>query len=212
MIIIGAKGLAKEFLEILHQNRELKNLCFYDDVNKDIGDTLYSSFRIIKNLNDAEEFIKNVDDRFTIGIGNPKLRKLVSDKFLNLGGKLTSLTSENAELGSYGNTIEDGVNIASGVIITNDVHIKRGTLINLNSTIGHDTVVGEFCEICPSVSISGHCDIGDFVFIGTGATILPSVKIGKNSIIAAGSVVSKDVPENVMVAGVPAVIKKYLNE
>ncbi|CAM3554478.1 acyltransferase [Marinicrinis lubricantis] len=52
--------------------------------------------------------------------------------------------------------------------------------------------------------------IEDNVWIGTRCTILPGVTIGKNSVVAAGSVVNKDVPPNVVVAGVPAkVIKKF---
>jgi acetyltransferase-like isoleucine patch superfamily enzyme len=51
--------------------------------------------------------------------------------------------------------------------------------------------------------------IGNNVWIGSNSTILPGVVIGDNSIIGAGSVVTKNVPSNVIVAGVPAkVIKK----
>lgn len=48
-------------------------------------------------------------------------------------------------------------------------------------------------------------------WIGAGATILPGVTIGKNSIIAAGAVVSKDVPDNVIVGGIPAKIIKSID-
>ena len=44
-----------------------------------------------------------------------------------------------------------------------------------------------------------------------GATICPGVTIGKNSIVAAGAIVTKDVPDNVVVAGVPAKIIKELD-
>lgn len=81
-------------------------------------------------------------------------------------------------------------------------------MINLSCTIGHDSSIGEFVEICLNVSISGRCNIGDFVFIGNGATILPDITIGKNSVVAAESVVTKDFPENVLIAGVSAIIKK----
>lgn len=53
--------------------------------------------------------------------------------------------------------------------------------------------------------------IGSDVWIGANATILPGVKIGDFSIVAAGAVVTKDVPSGVLVAGNPAVIKKKLN-
>lgn len=52
----------------------------------------------------------------------------------------------------------------------------------------------------------GKVTIGDNVFVGANATILPGVSIGKNSVIAANSVVTKDVPEGVVVAGNPAKI------
>jgi sugar O-acyltransferase (sialic acid O-acetyltransferase NeuD family) len=210
MLIVGAKGLAKEILEILHRKNGTQNLCFYDDVNKNGPDKLYGEFPILKSLEEAQNYFKNISSEFTLGIGNPKLRKIIYNKFFDLGGKAVTVISENSEIGSFDNHIEDGVIITSGVILTNSITVKKGTLINLSSTIGHDTKIGGFVEICPNVSVSGHCEIGNLVFIGTGATILPKVNIGANSIIAAGSVVTKDVPENVMVAGVPAIIKKYL--
>ncbi len=52
--------------------------------------------------------------------------------------------------------------------------------------------------------------IGDDCWIGANSTILPGVTIGDNVVVAAGSIVTKDIPSNVMVAGNPAVIKKHL--
>lgn len=79
-----------------------------------------------------------------------------------------------------------------------------------NSVITHDVKIGEFCEISPSVNILGRVHIGNFVSIGAGSVIFPDVVIGSNSVIAAGAVVRNNVPENVMVAGIPAVVKKEL--
>ena len=58
MLIIGAKGFAKEVLEVLHQNNQTENIAFYDDVNHDIGDFLYNKFPILKNENQAIDFFK----------------------------------------------------------------------------------------------------------------------------------------------------------
>ena len=85
--------------------------------------------------------------------------------------------------------------------------------------------IGKNCQIAWGVTISDHdfhktyksgvqnvetspVKIGDGVWIGMNATILKGVKIGDNSIIAAGSMVIRDVPANTMVAGVPAKIVK----
>lgn len=53
--------------------------------------------------------------------------------------------------------------------------------------------------------------IGDNVWIGGSAVILPGVKIGDNSVVAGGAVVTKDVPSNVVVGGNPAKIIKEIN-
>ena len=53
MLIIGAKGFAKEVLEIFHQKDETENLHFYDDVSLDSPDLLYNQFKVLKNEEDA---------------------------------------------------------------------------------------------------------------------------------------------------------------
>jgi sugar O-acyltransferase (sialic acid O-acetyltransferase NeuD family) len=211
MIIIGAKGFAKEVLEVLHQNNNLENVAFFDDVNNDVFGKLYNKFPILKSLDEVENYLNSVTKDFTIGIGNPVLRKILYDKFTMLNGNFVSTISSKANIGNYGNSIDLGCNIMTGSTITNDVIIGKGSIINLNCTIGHDTKIGLFVELSPGVNISGNCEIGDFTTIGTNATILPKIKIGKNVVVAAGAVVTKDIPDNCMVAGIPAIIKKELN-
>lgn len=208
MLILGAKGFAKEVLEILHQNGDTEHLCFYDDVNNDVPDKLFNLFPILRSPEQAKEHFIKYDNSFAIGIGGPHLRKMLHEKFTTIGGKPKTIISSNAEVGSFDNRIGDGVIICSFVVITNSITIMTGAMVNLSATIGHDSIIGEFVEICPNVSISGNCKIGNNVFLGTGCVILPGVTIGNNSVIAAGSVVRSDIPENVMAAGIPAVIKK----
>lgn len=210
MIIIGAKGFAKEVLEVLHQLNQLENVAFYDDVNSDMPDVLYDRFPILKSLSDAEHYFKTINNQFTIGIGNPVLRKNLCDKFTGIGGHFVSTISPNAAIGHFGNTIGEGSNIMTGTVITNDITIKKGVLINLNCTVGHDSVIGEFVEMSPGVHVSGNCTIGDYSVLGTNATVLPKVSIGRNVVVGAGSVVTKDIPDNSLVVGIPAVIKKEL--
>lgn len=209
MLIIGAKGLAKELAEIVYKQVSEDDIYFYDDISTDLPDLLFDKFKILRTEDQVKELFKTNGD-FTIGIGNPGLRRKMYDKFHSLGGRPVVLISENAEVGSFDNKIGDGSVITSGCILTNSITLGKGCLINLNVTIGHDCKIGNFVEITPNVNISGHCEIADNVFIGTCATIIPKIKVGANSVIAAGSVVTKDVPPNVMVAGVPATIKKHL--
>lgn len=209
MLIIGAGGFAKEILEIQHQNNQLDNLCFYDDLNSDAPEKLYGKFRVLKDTMDAKEYFKNVDCHFALGIGDLTLRFALFQQFVELGGKIISTISQMAEIGHYGVSIGAGCNILGGVRISNDVRIGKGTMIYYNAIITHDVCIGDFCEVSPNAKLLGRCKIGNFVQIGTGAIVFPDVKVGDNAIIAAGAVVRTSVPENVMVAGMPAIIKKH---
>ncbi|MBQ0151713.1 MAG: acetyltransferase [Chryseobacterium sp.] len=204
MLIIGAKGFAKEVLEICHQNKDLENLAFFDDVNPEVSGLLYNKFPILKSTDEAKNYFNTVDNRFTIGIGNPKLREILVNKFINLGGILHSTISPKANIGSYDIVIETGANILDGAIISNSVTIGKAPIIYYNAIITHDCAIGDYVEISPAVKILGRVKIGDYTQLGSNCTILPDISIGNNVIIGAGSVVTKNIPDNCTAVGVPA--------
>lgn len=128
--------------------------------------------------------------------------------------------------------IEPGALIRDKVSIGKKVVIMMGAVINIGSEIGDESMidmnavlgarakVGKRCHIGAGAVIAGvleppsksPCEVGDNVVIGANAVILEGVKIGKNSVVAAGSVVTSDVPENVVVAGIPAKIIKSVDD
>ena len=93
MIIVGAKGLAKEILEILHELRRLSDLFFYDDVSDNIGEELYGRFPVLRSPEAAQRVLKDVSPAFTLGLGGPALRAKMARKFCSLGGNLVSTVS-----------------------------------------------------------------------------------------------------------------------
>lgn len=211
MIIVGAKGFAKEVLEVLFQKDEIGNIAFFDNVSSDLTGTLYDRFPVLKSNEEVSAFFKKNDRKFTLGIGGPVSRYKLFQLFQSLGGEFSSVISPYARIGHFNNSIGYGCNVMTGTVITNDVKIGKGVLINLNCTIGHDSVIGDFVEMSPGVHVSGRCSIGDFCNLGTNCTILPGVSLGDNVIVGAGAVVTKDVESNTLVTGVPAQEKRKLD-
>ncbi|MDD4689900.1 MAG: hypothetical protein PHE51_09175 [Eubacteriales bacterium] len=88
--------------------------------------------------------------------------------------------------------------------------IAHGTSTYINAdSIGANCTINQ--NITIGVSNDKRPNIGDNVTIRTGAIVIDGVTIGNNSLIAAGSVVIRDLPSNCMVAGNPAVVKKHLD-
>ena len=113
-----------------------------------------------------------------------------------------------------------------------NVHVGDNFYANFNLVIVDDidVYIGDNVMIAPNVTISptGHpvnletritgkqfsipVTIEDNVWIGANSVILPGIKIGKNSVIGAGSVVTKDVPENVVAVGNPCRVLREIND
>jgi sugar O-acyltransferase (sialic acid O-acetyltransferase NeuD family) len=204
MLIIGAKGFAKQLLDILVQTAMLDDLAFYDDISSDIENKLYHKFPILRNITQAKEYFEEKSNIFALGIGNPHLRYKVYQRFTSIGGQIITIISPLSRIAIYDVHIAEGVNILTGSVIENSVTINRGTLINLNCMITHDCKIGQFCELSPGVIMGGASETGDFCSIGSGAIILPKIRLGDNVTVGAGAVVTKDIPHNSTVIGVPA--------
>ncbi len=90
------------------------------------------------------------------------------------------------------------------ISLGDNVWIASDVLLVTHDAIHQMLAYKEGCEFTENV---GCIDIGDHVFIGSNTTVLPNVKIGSNTIIAAGSLINKDIPGNGVYGGVPA---KYI--
>ena len=118
-------------------------------------------------------------------------------------------------------TTDCGKNITLGknVFINSGCRFQDqgGITIGDNALIGHNVVIATLNhDMNPETRgslIPSPVKIGNRVWIGSGAIILPGVTIGDNAVIGAGSVVTKDVPENAVAVGNPArIVKSIENE
>ncbi len=93
------------------------------------------------------------------------------------------------------------------ITIGNNCHITKGVRF-----ITHDGGVWVFRKEYPDMDVFGKIIIGDNVYIGNNATLMPGITIGDNVVVGANALVTKSIPSNVVVAGVPAKIISTLFE
>lgn len=201
MLIAGAKGFAKQLIDVIYQLGLENETQLFDDLDADLKQ-LYQ-FQIVKSLPEAIQFFERMGPEFALGIGKPSVRKLLTEKLTGAGGVLTSVISPLARIAPHAK-VGEGCTIMTGAVVENDAVLGKGVLVNLNALICHDTVVGDFCEISPGAILTGATRVGNFSFIGAGAVINPGVCIGQNVVVGSGSVVLNDIPDNTICYGVPA--------
>ena len=105
-------------------------------------------------------------------------------------------------------TLGEGTLISIGVLIASSTNIGRHTFLNRGARVGHHTQIGDYVTIQSGANIAGFVEIGESTYVGMGAIVINRLRIGKGVTIAAGAVVIHDVPDHVLVAGNPAIIKK----
>jgi acetyltransferase-like isoleucine patch superfamily enzyme len=97
-----------------------------------------------------------------------------------------------------------GLNIMAQAIIGPRTRIGDGVLINSGSHVHHDVSIGNYSEISPMASVLGGSCIEEEARIGTGAIILPGIKVGASATVGAGAVVDRNVEAGDIVVGIPA--------
>lgn len=161
----------------------------------------------------------------------------VSQEALRITGELNGGPREPAEVRSLlsrltGTSVDDSVTVFPPFHADFGRNITIGKRVFINSgctfqdqggiTIGDDCLIGHnvvFATLNHDLAPSRRADLlpapirlGNNVWIGSNATILPGVTIGSNAVVAAASVVTRDVPENAIVVGSPATVVRLVTD
>lgn len=200
--ILGAGGFAREVYFLISQIGQY-NIRGFVDITAGPGIKIGDQLVEVIGEDDLHE-LSGVS--LAVGIGNPRIIKKLTDAF---GERFDfpNLVHPNV-VGDFKNISWGRGNIVTAnCVFTTDIKVGSFNIFNLATTVGHDAEIGNCNVLNPCVAVSGFVKIGDTNLIGVKATILENKTIGSNSIVGAASLVLKNVPDNVTVVGVPAVIK-----
>lgn len=138
-----------------------------------------------------------------LAIGNNQVRARL---LLELGPHVSSWFSIIHPQASIAASAEmaEGIFVAAQAVVGPQSRIGIATLINHGAVVDHDCTIGRCCHIAPNATLGGAVVVGDGVLVGSGAVLLPGVRIGDNAVIGSGAVVTRSVPANTTVIGVPA--------
>ena len=134
---------------------------------------------------------------FIVAIGSNAARARVFERLKSLGALPVSVIDPSSVVSAHA-TIGEGAFIAPGAIINTGTRIGANCIINTGASVDHDCVVGDHSQISPQACLAGTVCLGEEVMVGLGALIVPGRRIGARSVIGAGAVVTRDLPDGVI--------------
>lgn len=206
--VFGAGGFAREVAWLVQScniHEEMyRVVCFIDDNTATHG-TLINGVTSMSLETAYQQFPAAA---VVIGIGAPRTRQKIAEKVAAIGLGFATIIHPRTEMSEW-IEIGEGTVICVGNILTTNIVLGLHVQINLDCTVGHDVVMGDYTTLAPGAHISGWVHFGKRVYVGTGAVILQGahdapLTIGDDAVIGAGAVVTKPVPPGVTVIGVPA--------
>ncbi len=209
LIIFGASGFGREvawLVERINAKQPTWNLLGFMDDNEEIQNAEINGYKVLGKTKDVASY---PDAYFVCAVGASKVReKIVANmKQVNPHIRFATVIDPSVEMSEL-ITIGEGTIICAHTIVTVNISIGEHVIVNLDCTIGHDAVLKDYVTLYPSVNVSGLTHIGYATELGTGMQIIQGKSVGDYSIVGAGAVVVKDIPDNCTAVGSPARVIK----
>jgi len=205
VIIIGAGGHGQVVADILIKSHEsgsqIKPIGYLDD-DSNLQGSIYNGLPVFGGISTISDI---PHDAIIIALGNNRTRSEMFHYFQEKKEKFINAIHPKSILS---NDIKTGVGImiCAGVIINSGSVIGSNVIINTGSTIDHHNTINNHTHIAPGVNTGGEVTVGEGALIGIGATVVPMISIGAWSVVGAGSVVCRNLPDSIKAIGIPAKI------
>jgi len=206
--IYGGGGFAREVAWLIESCNESKKfyevVSFIDDSEAAQGGEL-NGIPVV-SLETAR--LRYPDARIVGAVGTPRTRQIVMEKAAAAGFLCETIIHPRVECSKWVK-IGLGTLICAGNILTTNITLGQHVQLNIDCTVGHDVIMGDFTSVAPGVHVSGWVHFGKRVYVGTGAVIINGtenkpITIGDDAVIGAGACVTKSVSAGTTVVGVPA--------
>ena len=204
LIIYGAsfQDVIKLIDAINRQTPTWQVLGYLDD-NSDIHGSRVMGYPVLGGRALVAKYAKQENVFFFVNISSAWRRlKAVTDDLDAQDCKIATLVHPSVDMNYV--RIGRGCIISEGCVVGSNVTIGDFVFVRLKSLISHDVILEDFTFIGAGANITGNAILKRGSYIGAGATIMRRIIVGESAIVGAGAVVTKDVPPNVVVAGVPA--------
>ncbi len=161
----------------------------------------------------GRDYLKNTSEILNVvcAVGHSSTRRqLIEDIRKNKNIYFPNLIDPSV-LYSSNVTVGMGNIVCASTILTVNVHIGDFCILNLDCTVGHDTIIRDYTTLYPSVNLSGCVEVDSEAEIGTGTHVIQGIRIGKRAVLGAGTVVIRDIPNGCTAVGNPAKVIKNRN-
>ncbi|MCP1659957.1 acetyltransferase [Neisseria perflava] len=201
LAIIGAGGHGKVVAETAALMGCWQEIVFLDDRAGTLREVV--GFPVVAGWDALGDTVLADEYDIAVAIGNNAAREHITDQVAALGFALPAIIHPSAII-SRSAKIGAGCMILAAAVIQADVYIGRGCIVNTAAAVDHDCLLEDFSHICPGVRLAGNTLVGQLSWVGIGACTRQNLRIGREVVVGAGSVVVRDIADGVKVAGVPA--------
>jgi sugar O-acyltransferase (sialic acid O-acetyltransferase NeuD family) len=146
-------------------------------------------------------------DAVVVAIGDNRTRLDRQRELAAAGIELATLVHPSAVLSPFAQ-VGPGSVVFAGTVINAFAIVGAGAIINTGATVDHECVLADGVHLSPGAHLGGNVHVGEASWIGIGAAVRQNIVIGANVIVGVGAVVVKEVPDNVIVFGVPARVRR----
>ena len=207
-VIVGAGTYGQIYAEYL---KETYNIIGFIDDNPNIHGQVVNGLPVIGDMSCLLNKISKEINVF-IPIGNNKVRSSLLDLVSSKGFKTPNYIHPTVNIESSVKISQQAVYILQGTIIMPLVKIDSGVMISSGSIISHHTVIEKGVFISFGVNVGASICLCENAYLGIGSLVMTGVnKVGRNSLIGAGAVIIRDVPDGATVVGNPGRIIKQVD-